>query len=217
MPPSSPKAASRSSLASLAALVLLMTIGTASAKPRHYRIDPVHTRVMFRVDHAGLSKAMGSVSGITGELRFDRDDPTKSELDVRIPLATLELGDARWREAVLDNTFLDAGTFPEARFVAQRVEAGADGRLQVHGELSLRGVSRALVLDARLNAVKRHPLTLKRSIGFSATARLRRSDFGMDAWRRVVGDTVELLIEVEAQRTRSPSTPQLERADADPQ
>ena len=73
-----------------------------------------------------------------------------------------------------------------------------------------------MALDVRLNALKRHPLTLRRTAGFSATGTLRRSDFGMDAWRRVVGDEVELMIEVEATRRRSDTpSPTPEPADAD--
>lgn len=178
-----------------------------------YRIDPVHTRIVFRVDHAGYSRAMGTLSGIEGRLRFDADDPGRAELDVHIPIARLDLGDEGWNRALQRRSWFDSEHHPHARFVAERVEADADGRLQVHGQLSLRGRTRPVVLDAQLNAIKRHPLTLRRSIGFSARAQLRRSDFGMDAWAKLVGDEVELWIEVEAVRARSRSDG---RADDEP-
>ena len=73
-----------------------------------------------------------------------------------------------------------------------------------------------VALDVQLNALKRHPLTLRRTAGFSASGTLRRSEFGMDAWRRLVGDEVELMIEVEAQRGRDETpSPTPETADAD--
>jgi polyisoprenoid-binding protein YceI len=84
------------------------------------------------------------------------------------------------------------------------------------GQLTLRGVSREVALDVKLNALKRHPMTLRRTAGFSATATLSRSAFGMDAWRNVVGDEVELMIEVEAIRRRAAQPPSpTETADAD--
>ena len=60
--------------------------------------------------------------------------------------------------------------------------------------------ARPVTLEVTLNALRRHPLTFRRTAGFSATGTLRRSDFGMDAWKSVVGDEVKLIIEVEAQR-----------------
>jgi polyisoprenoid-binding protein YceI len=198
------------------ACLLAAAAGLAQAKAESFELDPVHTRVAFLVDHAGFSRAIGTFSGATGELSFDPDDWTTATLDVSLPLATLDIGDGPWRDKVLDRTFLDAGDQPTARFVSTRVEAGEPGRARVFGQLSLRGISREVVLDVKLNALKRHPLTLRRTAGFSATATLRRSDFGMDAWRRLVGDEVELVIEAEATRRRAePPHPTEEPADAD--
>lgn len=198
------------------ALLLVGAAGLAQAAPETYQLDPVHTRVAFRIDHAGFSKAIGTFSGATGELRFDPDDWSTATLDVTIPLATLDIGDDRWRDKVLDPTFLDAGAQPSARFVSTRVEPGEAGKARVFGQLALRGVSREVALDVQLNALKRHPLTLRRTAGFSASGTLRRSEFGMDAWRRLVGDEVELMIEVEAQRGRDETpSPTPETADAD--
>ncbi|HQZ32571.1 MAG TPA: YceI family protein [Arenimonas sp.] len=195
---------------------LLVFAGPAWAGVETFQLDPVHTRVAFRIDHAGFSKAIGTFSGAAGTLAFDPGDWSTATLDVSIPLATLDIGDPAWRDKVLDRTFLDAGQQPAARFVSTRVEPGEPGQARVFGQLSLRGVSREVVLDVRLNALRRHPLTQRRTAGFSATGTLRRSDFGMDAWRRVVGDEVELLIEVEATRTRKPTpSPRTEPDDAD--
>ena len=195
---------------------LLVFAGPAWAGVETFQLDPVHTRVAFRIDHAGFSKAIGTFSGAAGTLAFDPGDWSTATLDVSIPLATLDIGDPAWRDKVLDRTFLDAGQQPAARFVSTRVEPGEPGQARVFGQLSLRGVSREVVLDVRLNALRRHPLTLRRTAGFSATGTLSRSDFGMDAWRRVVGDEVELLIEVEATRSRnSTPSPRTEPDDAD--
>jgi polyisoprenoid-binding protein YceI len=195
---------------------LLAAAGLAQAGAETFQIDPVHTRVAFRIDHAGLSKAIGTFSGATGRLSFDPDDWSTATLEVTLPLATLDIGDPKWREKVLDRSFLDAGAQPAARFVSTRVEPGEPGKARIFGQLSLRGASQEVVLDVQLNALKRHPLTLRRTAGFSATGRLSRSAFGMDAWKRVVGDEVELMIEVEAVRSRADTpSPTPEPADAD--
>ena len=178
-----------------------------AARAEHFAIDPGHTRVAFQVSHAGLSSPVGTFSGASGSLDFDRTDWSRAHVDVRIPVATLELGDADWRRRILDPTFFDAKRFPDARFVSTRVEArGADAAL-VTGDLTLHGVTRPVQLQVKLNRLARHPLTFRRTAGFSATATLSRKDFGMDNWRNLVGDEVRLLLEVEATRERQPGEP----------
>lgn len=184
----------------LLACALLLAGGEASAQAQTYRLDPVHTRIVFAVDHAGFSQSLGTFSGATGTLVWDDGDWRGATLDVTVPLDSLDLGDARWRKNVLDGTFLDAGRQPQARFVSTRVEPGEPGKARVFGQLTLRGESREVVLDVTLNALKRHPLTRRQTAGFSATAELSRRDFGMDAWPNVVGDRVALRIEAEAVR-----------------
>lgn len=190
-------------------LCLAALLAAPSAGADTYRFDPVHSRIVFRIDHAGLSQAMGAFSGATGQLVFDEDDWAGARVDVRVPLASLEIGDAEWRTRVLSRTFLDGGAHPDAHFVSTTVEPAGDGRARVTGDLTLRGTTVPVVLDVRLNAVKRHPVTLRRSAGFSATATLRRADFGITAWPNVIGAEATLMIEVEAMRDAAdaPSPP----------
>ena len=177
-------------------------------EPRTYTIDPVHTRVLFAIDHAGFSKAMGTVSGSTGTLVFDRDDWTSARLDVRVPLERLDLGDAKWNDAARGANLLDTKPHPEAHFAWTRIEPGDAGHAKVCGDLTLRGVTRPVCLDVTFNALKRHPLPpFHRTAGFSATALLSRAEFGMTAWPTVIGDQVELRIEAEAERARGDAEP----------
>ena len=185
-------------LASL--LAVLPGIAGATDVPA-YTLDPVHTRVMFEIGHAGFSKALGTVSGSTGVLLFDPDDWTAARLDVRVPLTRLDLGDTKWNVAALARNLLDGERFPEARFVSTAVWPLDETRAQVCGQLSLRGMTRPLCLDVVFNALQRHPLPpFRRTAGFSATGVMSRSDFGIDAWPTVIGDAVQLRIEAEAVR-----------------
>ncbi len=186
--------------------------GTATgAEPAQYSLDPVHTRVVFAINHAGFSKAIGTVSGSTGQLRFDPEDWTRATLQASVPMARIDLGDAGWNKATLAGNLLNVEDYPTAEFVSTRVEPVAPNRASVYGTLTLHGVSREVVLDVTLNAAKRHPLPpFRRTVGFSATAMLSRKEFGIDAWPSVIGDAVELRIEAEATRSRvdgDPGTP----------
>jgi polyisoprenoid-binding protein YceI len=186
-----------------------------AAGPVAYALDPVHTRVMLAVEHAGFSKAIGTISGSTGTLVFDPEDWSTARLDVTVPLARTDFGDEKWNRAVLAGNLLDAERFPEARFVSNRIEPAGPDHASVCGTLSLHGTDRELCLDVRLNALKRHPLPpFRRTAGFSATTTLQRSDFGITAWKSVIGDSVELRIEAEATRTGKVDDSEEEAADA---
>jgi polyisoprenoid-binding protein YceI len=182
-----------------APLALLLLAAPSAAERRHYELDPVHTRVLVAVSHAGFSQALGTVSGSTGELDFDPDDWTTARLEATVPVQRLDFGDADWNAAALGRRLLDAGDHPQARFVSTTVTPRDARHAQVCGDFTLRGVTEPLCLEVTLNAQERHPMPpFRRTIGFSATGSLERGDFGIDAWRAVIGQTVELRIEAEA-------------------
>lgn len=168
---------------------------------RAHTIDPVHTRVLVAVDHAGFSKALGTVSGSTGTLYLVPGTWEGAAVAVDIPLERLDFGDADWNRAVGAGGLLDTGRHPRAHFRSTRVEPRSADRARIHGELTLRGTSREVVLDAVRNGERRHPLPpFRHTVGFSATATLSRADFGSTAWDSMIGDAVEVRIELEATR-----------------
>ena len=190
-------------LRTAAACVLLFVAGVAPAAEATYALDSVHTRVMFAVGHAGFSDPMFTIAGTTGTLVFDPGDWSTARVEARIPVAGLELGDGRWRNAILGRNFFDAARYPEIRFVSTRVEPVDATHARVFGQLTLREVTREVQLDVVVHQVRRHPLPpFRRTAGFSATGTLRRGEFGMTAWQNVVGDTVEIRIEAEGTRSR---------------
>ena len=197
-------------------LLLLLSpgISPALAANTSYELDPVHTRVLFAVEHAGFSSALGTVSGSAGQLQFDPEDWSTARLEVSVPLQRLDLGDEKWNKAVRAGNLLDTTQFPAATFVSTRIEPIDPQHASVFGTLTLHGVSKEVKLDVTLNALKRHPLPpFRRTAGFSATATLSRADFGIDAWKSVIGDRVELRLEVEATRVRKGDAD--EAADSD--
>ena len=192
-----------------AALLLAAALAAALLAPRaalaqaaRYALDPVHTRVMFELSHAGYSQAIGTVSGSTGTLVFDPDDWSSARVAVSVPIAKLDLGDAAWNRAALGRGLLDGAHHPVATFVSTRVEPVDATHARVAGVLTLRGIAREIVLDVAFNQLRRYPLPpFRRTAGFSATATLSRAAFGADAWSSLIGDEVALRIEAEAQRT----------------
>lgn len=167
----------------------------------YYAIDPVHTRVAFRVMHAGFSPSIGTVSKPTGHIWFDDKDPGASSVEIHIPVDTLDMGDADWNRKVADS-FLKTGAYPTASFrsTAVRVSSETPLVLEVDGELRMAGGSAPVRFKTTLNANKRHPLTFKQTLGLTASAQFSRKALGIDAWSSVVDDTVYMDVAVEATR-----------------
>jgi polyisoprenoid-binding protein YceI len=186
----------------LFATCLLFLASNTQASSELFDIDSVHTRIAFMVSHAGFSNPIGMFSGSTGQLQFDESNWSQSSVSVNIPLASLYLGDVHWQGKILDSTFFDAKKFPTASFVTQRIEKLSDNTGIAHGTLSMHGTSQPVDLNFTLNALKRHPLSFKRTIGFSATAVLSRKAFGMGAWGNLIGDEVKIIIELEAAHSK---------------
>ncbi len=187
----------------------------AEAKTATYRLDPVHTRVLFSVSHAGFSHALGTVSGSTGTLVFDPADWTSAKLSVSVPLTRIDLGDANWNRAAGAHGLLDVAGHPVATFVSTRIESRDPQHANVCGTLTLHGVERDTCLAVTFNQLKHHPMPpFRRTAGFSATTTISRKAFGIDAWPSVIGDDVELRIEAEALRGGSDDNDPASAADS---
>lgn len=182
----------------IALAALSIAAGSAGAEPPVYSIDPVHTRVVFFVGHAGYSRSIATASGATGELAFDPEDWPASRVEVTLPVSRIDFGDEEWNRRMGGRGFFRAARHPAITFVSTRVEHLGDDAARIHGELSIAGQRRDVTLDATLNSTERNPMTFRRTVGFSASTTLDRRDFGMGSYPNVIGNEVEVLIEVEA-------------------
>jgi polyisoprenoid-binding protein YceI len=176
----------------------LTTAGVAG--PVAFDLDPVHTQIVFSVEHAGFSMSTGKLLRPTGMVLFDEKNWAASSVQVEMQAANVEFDDADWNKAVRGKSYFNAEEFPTLRFVSTAcVKTSADAGF-LTGELTLLGVSKTVQLNVTFNKRARHPYTLKDTLGFSATGSLKRSDFGMLATAKTVGDLVSLRISLEAIR-----------------
>jgi polyisoprenoid-binding protein YceI len=182
-------------------LLLLLTIPPpASAAPDRYVLDRVHCQVLFFADHLRFSRQMGRFTGVSGWFTHDPDDWSSARVEAEIDIGSLWLGDAEWERKMLSDDFFNAAEHPTARFIGERVEPTGPDTGRLHGTLTLRGVTRPVVLELTRNRVGRNSFSLKSTAGFSARATLRRSEFGMTRLPAAIGDEVELRLEIEGIR-----------------
>ena len=185
-----------------AALASFVPAAQARQAPT-WAFDPVHSQVVFFVDHLGFSKAIGRAHVGAGTLVFDPDDWSSASVDVSVALDTLDMGEAKWTGTVLSSQFLDAKRWPDARFRSRSVEKiGTDG-LRVQGTLSLHGHEQPLTREVTVNRGGRDPYAFRSKVGFSARTTLDRFAFGIERFRDVVGADVELRIEAEVVRSKA--------------
>lgn len=192
----------RRCLTSLLWLVLLAA-GAAAAHPLDYRIDTVHSQVLFSADHDGYSHPVGRLAIARGWLRFDPDDWSASKVVADIALDSADLGDRGWNAAVMSHNFLDAAHFPLAHFESEKVSKTGANTGTLDGQLTLRGVTLPVTVEFTVNRVGMTLFGFETIAGFSGRAMLDRTRFGMTAFPKAVGTEVTIRLEIEAKLDRS--------------
>jgi len=189
-------------------LCALAPLASALAAPATYRYDITHSQIVFSIDHNGFSRPFGRLHIAKGWLRFDPDDWSQAATELDIDLASLDMGDAEWNAAVLKPAYLDAEKQRYAHFASTSVERKDDRHGVLHGQLTLRGITRAVSIPFTFNREARTIFGLHTIAGFSATAMLDRTDFGMTANQGSIGQHVSVWLEIEAIREdRKPESP----------
>ena len=174
-----------------------------------WEIDSSHSSVHFSVRHLVIAKVRGQFSRWTGTLTVPEGDFGRAALDVVIDAASIDTGVADRDAHLRSADFFDVERFPEITFTGGTVTRAAGDRLRLEGALTIKGVTRDVVLDVELLGTAKDPWGNERA-AFSATAAVDRKDFGL-TWNQVleaggvmVGDRVEIAIDVEA--VRQPAT-----------
>jgi len=202
-------------LARLLAAAMIASPAFAHAAVRDYRFDLVHTQVLVSASHVGYSHPLGRLHVKSGWFRFDGDDWTQAKLDVLIDTTSIDMGEAKWNEALRGGDFLASERYPTAHYVATRVEKTGDKEGVAHGNLTLLGVTRPVDIRITFNRAGADPYTFKWTAGFSASAQLKRSDFGMHKYLPDIGDVVTIRVEAEGLRDGDAQDKATRASDAD--
>jgi len=196
------------SAARLLACAALLWPLVSHADGHRYRYDTVHSQIVFSVDHDGYSRPFGRLHIARGWLRFDPDDWSHATTELDIDLASLDMGDADWNRAVLKPAFLDAAKSRYAHFASTSVDRRDDRHGVLHGKLTLRGITRTVDIPFTFNRNARTIFGLHTIAGFSATAMLDRTDFGMTSNLGSIGRHISIWLEIEAIRDDHADAPE---------
>jgi polyisoprenoid-binding protein YceI len=168
-----------------------------------YTLEPDYTQGVFRWNHLGFSSPAAQFAQGAGTLEFDQGDPARSSVRVTIPLETLRTGVPDLDEDFRSSDFFATDRFPTATFKSSRVRSKGSNQLEVMGELTLHGVTKPITLAVTVIKIGTNPRTGLSTVGFDATATLRRSDFGLGKYVPQVSDAIEMHITSQAVEAKS--------------
>jgi polyisoprenoid-binding protein YceI len=188
----------------LAAAALSYSLAVPASATEPYKLDPLHTAVVWHVSHLGFSVPSGKFMNIDGALALDRQNLAASKVNVTIPIALMDTGVPKLDEHLKSKDFFDAATYPTATFVSNTVDITSKDTAIVHGTLTLHGVSKAVDLDVRINKLGENYNKVP-TAGFSATTTIKRSDFGITFFLPMLPDEIRLEIETEANSASAPT------------
>ena len=193
----------RLSLSALAVLAMLpaatVVQAQAPAAVETYRIDPVHSNVGFRVRHL-MSKVSGRFGQVDGTIKVDRKDITRSSVEVILQVASISTSNDKRDTHLKSPDFFDAARFPLITFKSTSIKQVAKDKLEVTGTFTMKGVTRTLVfpvvdlgtaVDPGKNVVA----------GFEGALALDRQEYGVSYGKGLVGDQVEIELNIEAKKS----------------
>lgn len=163
----------------------------------NYGLDKTHAYITFEYSHLGFSNPHIGFKDFDANLILDSTNPENSSLDVTIDPASVYSRVEKFDGHLKGDKFFDVANYPTISFKSSSIEVVAADKLAVSGELSIKGISKTVVLDTTINKAANHPMRKVPTIGASAMTKLNRSEWGLGEYVPNVGDEVTIYLEVE--------------------
>jgi polyisoprenoid-binding protein YceI len=174
-------------------VLLVSNVSTAA----NYKFDPNHTYAIWHVDHFGFSTVSGKFMA-EGTLVVDAAKPENSSANLIIHTENSYTGVPKLDEMLKGKNFFNTSEFPTATFKSTKVVVTGKDSGKIYGTLTLRGISKEVVLDVKLNKKDMHPFYNKPALGFTGTTKVNRSDFEMRGYIPGVSDETRIDLQAEA-------------------
>jgi polyisoprenoid-binding protein YceI len=176
-------------------LAVLLSLAGLTAHADTFKIDPVHSSIAFSIKHLGVTDFYGRFNDVSGQVVFDKADPSKSSVEVTIPVESIDTHNEKRDQHLKSPDFFNAKQFPTIVFKSKSVEGSGD-TYKATGDLTLHGVTKPLTLE-----IKRGPdgKGMEGEIRGGGEARftIKRSDFGMNFMQGALGDEVTVFLSLE--------------------
>jgi polyisoprenoid-binding protein YceI len=160
-----------------------------------FKVDSVHSFVLFSVQHLGIANTYGRFNDISGTVVFHKDNPSKSSVELSVPIESLDTHNSIRDRSLNSPDFFNAKQFPTMTFKSTQVE-GSGETLKVSGDLTIRGVTKPLTVDFKKGGEGKGVFGEMRG-GGETRFTIKRSDFGMNFQQGAVGDEVSIILSLE--------------------
>jgi polyisoprenoid-binding protein YceI len=187
----------------VAAAVLLAGAAAMQGQAKDYKIDPAHSEADFSIKHLSVSTVHGSFHAVSGAIKLDAANLTKSSVEATIDVTSVDTGLAARDTHLKSPEFFDAAKFPTMTFKSTSVAKTATG-YAITGDLTMHGVTRQVVLALEAPGKPEVDGKGKTHLGFVATTKLNRQDYGLKwggnlpSGDAMLGDEVKIEIDLEA-------------------
>lgn len=185
-------------LAKLVGVFLAAAAPLAMAQTSTWKADPYHSEVDFTVKHLGITNVHGRFGKVDATMEWDEADPSKSSVHATIDVTGVDTGVTPRDNDLKSDHFFNVAQYPTASFVSTSVEKTGAG-LEVKGNLTLKGVTKPVVLEVQGPTAPVTGMDKKPHVGFEANTTIKRSDFGIAAGMpsAMVSDDVQLEIDLD--------------------
>jgi len=190
----------------LALTTVLLTLFCQVSSAALYKVDPVHSQLLFTADHLMIFKVTGSFNDFKGEVEADATAKTLSSARATVEVKSIDTREQMRDAHLLSADFFDVANHPQMTFVSKRVEGKGD-QITVYADLTIRGTTREVPFKGSFRGEQTDPWGQVRA-GFKASAVINRHDFGLK-WNKaletggfVVGDQVTIELEIQAIRSK---------------
>jgi polyisoprenoid-binding protein YceI len=174
-----------------------------------WKIDSAHSQVTFSIRHMMISNVYGRFEKFTGEVEFDEVNPARSTVDVQIDASTISTREPQRDGHLKSPDFLNVEKYPSIGFKSKRVEIVNSDHGRVTGDLTIRDITREVVLDVEYAGTAKSPYGTT-SAGFSASTKISRKDWdltwnvALETGGVLVGDEIKVNIDLEIVRQPVP-------------
>jgi polyisoprenoid-binding protein YceI len=172
---------------------------TKSAGAEMFEVDPVHSSVIFRIKHLGVSYFYGRFNDVSGKILFDAKNPVASSVEAQIKAESVDTNSADRDKHLRSPDFFNAKQFPAIAFKSRSVKKADATSFEVTGDLTLHGVTKPLTVKMTHVGTGDIPKFGHRA-GFEGTFTVKRSEFGMTFMSDLLGDDVQVTIGLEGVR-----------------
>ena len=172
----------------------------ANLKSGEYKVDPKHTRLLFKANHLGFAKYVGRFNEFEANLDFTPENMDQARLSARVDMSSVDLNAEKLEQTLKGSAWFNVERFPYASFETTSARLVNENTAVFTGDMTFLGKTAPIDIEVKFNGGGMNVLTASYTIGFEAHGRFLRSDFGLDNFIPAIGNTIELEIHAEFKR-----------------